>query len=197
MSKQKNQLVIYALIVVNVICYMIELRSSGGLGVSNQALIKMGANYGPLVLGGHQYYRLFTAMFLHLSLIHIVSNMVALICFANIARDIYNDFEFLVIYFLSGITGNIFSLIVHPMTISAGASTAIMGLLGCTLAMFALPKDKYNTSNIVEQAVILLIMNTVGVMGTNVDVAGHLGGFIAGLVLGLIFIAVKRIRKTV
>ena len=197
MSKQKNQLVIYALIIVNVICYMIELRSSGGLGVSNQALIKMGANYGPLVLGDHQYYRLFTAMFLHLSLIHIVSNMVALICFANIARDIYNDFEFLVIYFLSGIAGNIFSLIVHPMTISAGASTAIMGLLGCTLAMFALPKDKYNTSNVVEQAFILLIMNTVGVMGTNVDVAGHLGGFIAGLVLGLIFIAVKRIRRKI
>lgn len=195
-SIQRNQIIIYLIMLINVLVYIYEVRLSGSTTISQPVLIHMGANYAPAIQAG-QTWRLFTAMFLHLSLMHILSNMIALVCFANIARDIYNNFEFLVIYIVSGVVGNIVSLMFNPISISAGASTAIMGLLGCTLAMFALPKEDYNTQSVVQQAVFLLVINTVGVMGTNVDIAGHAGGALAGFVLGLIFIWIKRVRHTV
>lgn len=193
MHINKKNWLVYFIAVLNIAVYMVEVHFSQSLTINNNVLLALGANYAPAVAHG-QDWRLFTAMFLHLSFMHIVSNILSLIVFSSVVQDVYNNFEFIVIYIMSGIGGNLLSIYFQPNTISAGASTAIMGLVGCTLAMFALPKKDYNTDSVVEQAIFLLLLNTVSQAGTNVDIFGHLGGAITGFVIGLIFVLVKRTK---
>lgn len=194
--RYKSQYLVYLIMTINIVVYLLEVRSSGSFNINQRTLINFGANYGPAVFGAHQYYRLFSAMWIHLSLTHILFNMIALISFATIARSLYNDTEFLTIYLLGGIIGNIGSCFLQYGVVSAGASSAIMALCGSLLSFFFLPKNKYDTKSIVSQAIILLLLNTAGApMGT--DIWSHLFGFIGGFLIGTLFVFYKRIAKKV
>ena len=105
------------LIVINVAVFLILSM----LGDTEDAafMLQHGAMYEPFITEGQEYYRIFTCMFLHFGITHLMNNMVMLGALGwNLELEI-GKLRFIIIYFLSGIGGNILSLIA---AISAGES---------------------------------------------------------------------------
>ena len=106
-----------------------------GDSTSVQTLVTFGAKVNPLIADG-QYWRLVAPIFIHIGLMHLVFNSIALLTFGRIAEMIYGHTRFLAIYLVSGIAGVVLSYLLSR-GISAGASGAIFGL-GGALAVFFL-----------------------------------------------------------
>lgn len=123
------------LIVINVAVFLILSM----LGDTEDAafMLQHGAMYEPFITEGQEYYRIFTCMFLHFGITHLMNNMVMLGALGwNLELEI-GKLRFIIIYFLSGIGGNILSLIAAisagESAVSAGASGAVFGLMGALL----------------------------------------------------------------
>lgn len=188
--------ILFAMIIaLNVYVYYLELKFNNmNFTINDYTAIHFGASYGQLDFHG-QLYRLCTAMWVHLSLWHLVSNMLALWLFVKLVAPIYYTYQIILIYLLSGFFGTLISAIINPNIIAAGASTAISGLIGAMLGMIALPSDNsFNKASIINYGVQMLVLNTIGAIGTNVDIAGHAGGALAGFIISLIICLFKRHR---
>ena len=111
------------------------------LGATEDTLFMLehGAMYGPYVVEGHQYYRIFTCLFLHFGIEHLLNNMVLLGALGWNLELETGRIKFLIIYFISGLGGNLLSLWMNmstdKMVVSAGASGAIFGLMGALLCV--------------------------------------------------------------
>lgn len=156
-------------------------------------LVAWGANLRPAVLAG-QWWRLLTCCFLHIGIVHLVMNMYALLYIGLLLEPRLGRWRFLIAYLVSGIAGSIASAWWHQAGISAGASGAIFGMYGVFLALL--------TTGIIEKAArrVLLISMLVFV-GYNllnrqagVDHAAHLGGLVAGMLMGYMLMPRLRTR---
>ena len=127
-------------------------------------------------------------MFVHADQLHIFSNMVALLIFGAVVELSYSKLEFLVIYFSSGIIGNIFSLFLFsPYTISLGASGAIFGLLGAAFIVIALDEDK----TLIYLGLAYLAFFLLSSFQPEINLWAHLFGLIGGLGFGYLFMKNK------
>ena len=174
----------YGLIGILIVVFVIETLAGGS--EDPRTLINLGANYAPLVTQG-DYWRLFTANFLHIGLLHIGLNVYALYIVGMEAELFYGPVRFLVIYLLSGIAGALASY-AFTYGLSAGASTALFGLVGTLVAFFTRNRSVFGElgrARLGNLAFIILINLMLGVMpGSQIDNFGHVGGFIGGLTLG-------------
>ena len=107
-----------------------------------QTLVNLGANYAPRVTVLGEYWRLFTANFLHIGLMHLAFNLYALYIVGTEVEMFYGPARFLVIYLLTGLSGAIASY-AFTYGLSAGASTAIFGLIGTLVAFFIRNRDVF------------------------------------------------------
>lgn len=161
----------------------------GGLGGTSTPLHRWGAviGYASYVDGGPahgvaagEYYRLFTAMFLHYGLLHIALNMWALWVLGRQLEYALGPVRFLALYLLCGFGGNVaVYLFSAPNIPTAGASTAIFGLFGAFLPV--LRRLGRDTSALIPILVVNLVF-TLTVPG--ISIAGHLGGLASGVVIG-------------
>ena len=130
-----------------------------------------------------QIYRLFTSMFLHADIIHLFSNMLALLIFGTSVENNFYKYQFLLIYFVSGFLGNIFSLFLLPYdSISLGASGAIFGLIGAVFVFFA-REDK----SFIVFGLIYLVFFIFMSFAPGINLWAHLFGLLGGLILGYLF----------
>ena len=122
------------LIAGNLIVFGLMLNAGAGLLHSNNGVqLAWGANFGPATQDG-QWWRLGSALFLHFGLIHIVMNLWALWDGGQLVERIYGHLRFILIYFASGLFGNLLSLVVQGNeAVSGGASGAIFGIYGALL----------------------------------------------------------------
>ena len=152
-------------------------------------LIRWGANYGPKTTQG-QWWRMFTCMFLHIGVLHLLFNMVALWNVGAFMERLLGSTGFLVLYLLAGLLGSVASVAWNPFVVSAGASGAIFGLYGGLLAFLVRHRD-------LQQHAFLAALrtNTLAFLGYNVvfgfiiqgiDMAAHLGGLAGGFVCGFV-----------
>jgi rhomboid protease GluP len=151
-------------------------------------LIGWGANYGPLTAGG-QWWRLFASMFLHVGLFHLAMNMWALLSLGRLVERMLGTTAFFVAYLLSGWAGALLSVGLKPYTVSAGASGAIFGVYGVLLA-FILKESRsipvLALRPLRNSALFFIGFNLwIGVTNVRIDLAAHVGGFVAGLVSGV------------
>lgn len=138
---------------------------------------------GPVGVANGEWYRLLTAAFLHIDLLHLALNMFALWIFGSQLEPILGRSRFLTLYLLCGLAGSAASYAFLPTGHSAlGASGAIFGLVGATLVI--LRRLRYDISTTVTFLGLSLL---IGFMLPSIDWRGHLGGLVAGLVLGLAF----------
>jgi rhomboid protease GluP len=181
----------YTLVAVNIAFYIYTSIVGGSfISTSDEVLAFYGqANW--LVLRGW-YWQLFTAMFVHVNLVHLFGNMFFLIVFGLRAEELFGIMEYLTIYFSSGLAGNLLTLLFEPYTISAGASGAIFGLFGaCTIFL----RRTFGQS-ILGALLYSFFLLTLFSVSPNVNFLAHFGGLAVGLLAGYIF-AVRREKRVV
>ena len=185
--KIKKPIVTYTLIALNVIIFLfMYLFGAGSTDVLT--LLKFGANYAPLVKIG-EVWRLITSVFVHIGLIHLLCNMYSLYIIGPQLESFFGKIKFLFIYIISGIIGNLFSVLLTD-GISAGASGAIFGLFGALL-YFGYHYRIYLGTVIKSQVIPLIILNLmIGFMGSGIDNYAHIGGLVGGI-LSSIAVGVK------
>jgi rhomboid protease GluP len=179
--------VTYVMMGLLVVVFVIETLAGGGINGSQdpETLINLGANLGPLVTQG-EYWRLFTANFLHIGLMHIAFNLYALYIVGTEVEMFYGPWRFLVIYLLSGVSGAIASY-AFTYGLSAGASTAVFGLIGTLVAFFTRNRAVFgemSRTRLTNLIVVIAINLFYGLSVSFIDMWGHIGGFIGGLILG-------------
>lgn len=184
----KKSMLTYAIIALNMIFYVYTAILSGDFIVINYHVIRQYGQYNYFVLNGW-YWQLITAMFVHVNIVHLLGNMFFLLIFGLRAEELFAFEEYFAIYFLSGLAGNSLTLLFEPSMVSAGASGAIFGLFGaCTIYI----------KRAVGQSIIgallfsffLLMINS----GGNVNNLAHLGGLVAGLLIGYVLASRRKLR---
>ena len=163
---------------------------------TNQALIAWGANFLPFSLGEAPW-RLVTSLFLHIGFMHLLFNMFALYYFGQVAERMFGAVNFLALFLLSGVGGNLLNnfLGLHsvmagePPIISAGASGGIMGI-GMALLVAALTKTSFNNFalNFRSLLIVMAINLSYGFLVGGIDNASHVGGAIVGGLLGVVYV---------
>ncbi|HWR16655.1 MAG TPA: rhomboid family intramembrane serine protease [Terriglobales bacterium] len=150
-------------------------------------VVHWGANFGPLTLGT-QPWRLLTNVFLHLGIVHLITNMWALLVLGRLAEALYRRKSFLFVYLASGIAGSLASTFWNPIGVSAGASGALFGLAGALIATLIagkLPLPKKAVRPVLLTLLFWAALDLAyGFWKTGVDNAAHVGGLIAGAALG-------------
>jgi rhomboid protease GluP len=176
------------LLELNILVFVVMLlTSTGAASFDTSQLLAWGANYRPS-LHGLGLYRLISSQFIHGSILHLLNNMYALI-FAGIAlAPITRKVGLIACYLLAGLGGSVASAVVHPATVSVGASGSIFGLFGALLTLLALRDERIAQmrSFILVNVLIFVGLNLLlGSISTDIDNAAHLGGLATGIVLGL------------
>lgn len=185
--KQKKPIITYILMGICFVTFMLMYLLGNG-STDTMTLLNFGANYKPFVLAG-QYYRLLTCAFLHIGILHLVFNMYALYIIGSQIESFIGKWKYLCVYLFSAVTGSLMSLI-FSVSISAGASAAIFGLLG-SLLYFGYHYRVYLGTVIKSQIIPLIAINLIlGFIMTGVDNAAHIGGLIGG-VLATMAVGVK------
>lgn len=178
--KPKKPIITVSLIIINVIIFILMYI----LGKGSQdafTLIKFGAFQKDLILGG-EYYRLITSAFLHIGIFHLLFNCYALYVIGRQLESFLGKIKFLIIYLVSALCGSLMSMI-FPISISAGASGAIFGLLG-SLLYFGYNYRVYLGTVLKSQIIPLILINLIfGFMVSGINNAAHIGGLIGGILI--------------
>ncbi len=196
----KRPVITYMLIAMNVAVFIYEMS----LGRDLRSFV---ISYGVIpqnILAGTGLYTLFSSMFLHGDFWHILGNMLYLWIFGDNVEDTLGKFWFIVMYFLSGLVGSFAHILVSPgSTIpTIGASGAVSGVLGCYLLLFPkarvlalIPLGIFIRFTMLPAYIFLgfwIFLQLILGLGTAAGGAGvayfaHIGGFVIGILFGLIF----------
>ena len=188
-----------ALLVILLVVYGIEVWLAGAAslfsGPRSGVLVRMGASVGYACLpsgdligiGAGEPWRLFTAIFLHGSLIHLAMNAYALWAFGNIVEAELGKLRFLAIFFVGGLFASAASFVFGVPTIpGVGASGAIFAIFGAFVGYSWRRRDLAFYASRIRNAVTLIVINAVfSITVPGIDWRARAGGFVGGLVLGL------------
>lgn len=197
----------YLLLAINIAVYLwMVTHGVSPKDPTENDLLHYGANVTWLVLHG-QWYRLLTATFVHVGLIHLLTNMWCLWNLGMLGEPLVGPYGMLAVYLLTGIAGNllsmasnvVFTLRMHDpsylMQIGAGASGAVFGIAGILIVLLSnrrlpFPWEELRRlrSSVIKFALINLVigLGTLFVnVGIRIDNMAHIGGFLSGLALGV------------
>ena len=186
----KDYMPTYIIIAVSMAAYLYTSILSGNFVEMDYGVVRQYGQYNSFVLNGG-YWQLFTSMFVHVNIVHLLGNMIFLLIFGLRAEELFKIEEYLAVYFIPGLAGNLLTLLFGPNMVSAGASGAIFGLFGaCTI--YVRRAVGQSIFGALIYSFFLLMMST----GPNVNNLAHLGGLAVGLLIGYI-LARKRRDKIV
>jgi rhomboid protease GluP len=159
-----------------------------------EQILHWGANNGVLELHG-EWWRLLTATFLHIGIIHIGTNMWCLWNLGLLGEPLLGPFGIIAVYILTGVTGNLLSSAVSPGAIGAGASGAVFGIAGVLILLLNSPHLPFPRAelrrlrrSVIYFAVINLVIGGSTLLysgGIKIDNMAHLGGFLSGMAMGV------------
>lgn len=177
----KKPIVTYFLIAVNVLVYvaMTILQYAFHLD-QNLLLFVFGAKVNALIDAG-QVWRLISCMFLHSGIAHLLCNCYAIYIYGPIVERLYGRWRFILIYFISGLSGSILSYAFSPIA-SVGASGAIFGLIGCMFYFRERHPEIFKRIFGRTLFIVLGINLILGFIQTGIDIYGHIGGFLGGFI---------------
>ena len=198
----------YLLLGINVAVYLwMVLHGVSATLPNNMQLQHFGANSADLVLIHGQWYRLLTATFVHIGIIHIAMNMWCLWNLGLLGEPLLGPLGIVAVYVLTGVAGNLLSVawdvatanflhapLAAVSSIGAGASGAVFGITGILIVLLSnrkLPipwfELKRLRTSVVRFAAINLIIGASSIVlagSVRIDNSAHIGGFLAGLALG-------------
>ncbi|TAM57704.1 rhomboid family intramembrane serine protease [bacterium] len=168
------------LIAVNVLVFVAELLSGG---TQQGAVVQLGVEYGPAIATG-EWWRIVTAAFLHAGILHILFNMIALAQVGMVIELTFGAARMLLLYAVSLLAAGFSVLLFNYATPTLGASGAVFGLFGALLAL-GLRRGAAGRA-LVRQCLGIIVLNLVyGFAVAGISNAAHLGGLVAGFLLGL------------
>ena len=171
------------ILAINAIVFLAEIALGGA---SIEVLIRLGAMV-PLFVATGEYWRLVTAMFLHVGVIHLLLNSWGLFLFGSLIEGVFGSVRFVAIYLVTGFVASAASFAFGGLDrVAAGASGAIFGLLGAWLAYNWRRRELFMAQVNVRGALLLIAINLVlGFSVQGIDNTAHLGGLVAGVLAGL------------
>jgi membrane associated rhomboid family serine protease len=187
---ERTSIATYVLIGINLIVYgILAFQQQNFLmdsNVDSLAILHAGANLNPLTLGG-QPWRMITSMFLHFGILHLLVNMYALFSLGTLLEPAIGTVRYLLVYFFCGIAAGLASLIFNLYTPSAGASGALFGLFGYRLGAEVIGSfhDRQKLGAVFINFLIFVGINLYISTRVSVDMAGHIGGLVGGILLSL------------
>ena len=198
MSKNsKKYMPTYIIIALNIIVYICTSVLGGNFMETSYDVILHYGQVNFYVLYQGWYWQLFTSMFVHAGIVHLLGNMLFLLIFGLRAEEMFNIQEYLLIYFLSGLAGNLLSLAFGPYSapgilfVSVGASGAIFGVFGACI-IYIRRAIGQSIITALMYAFFLFMIN----IGPGVNFLAHLGGLAVGLLIGYALAATRRFRMT-
>jgi rhomboid protease GluP len=168
---------------INLIVFAVELALGGSTSID--VLVRMGAMV-PILVAQGEYWRLVTAMFLHVGLLHLAFNSFGLYLFGSLIEGVLGSARFIAIYLVTGVCAAAASFAFSPAgTAAAGASGAVFGLLGAWLAFNVRRRSLSLAQTNIQGALVLIGINlAMGFLLPGIDNLAHLGGLAAGVVAG-------------
>ncbi|MBP9639238.1 MAG: rhomboid family intramembrane serine protease [Enterococcus sp.] len=157
-----------------------------------------GSMFGPLIALNHEYWRFVTPIFIHYGLMHFAINSVILYYMGQQVEAIYGHGRFFLIYLLSGVMGNVLGFAFNDMNVqAAGASTSLFGIFGAFIVLGIHFKNNPGIQAMVRQFSLFIVLNLVfGLFDQTIDMYGHVGGLIGGILMGNIVALPMRVGKT-
>ena len=190
LSNPKKAYVVWALIAVNVLLFFVlEARGSTEDGYF---MFEHGAMLTSAIEIDHEYWRLFSAMFLHFGASHLFNNMLVLFAIGTMLENGIGHGRMAAVYLLSGLGANLFSHLLRVSAgeevLSAGASGAVFGLMGAMIyaGLFA---RSYIGALSFRQIIVMLILSLYHGVSEAVDDAAHLSGLAFGFLLAAVFLS--------
>lgn len=176
-------LLINSALYVATVLYSYKTSGSIGFDLDTNTLRLFGAKDPSIIVYG-EWWRLITAGFLHGGLLHILMNSWVLFDVGAQMEETFGTSRYLVVYFVSTITGYLASLWWAPNVASIGASAPIMGLVGAMIAHSVRDRSSYGAAlrKMYTRWVIYILI--FGLVLSGIDNAAHIGGLAGGFVVG-------------
>ncbi|MFT3678220.1 MAG: rhomboid family intramembrane serine protease [Chitinophagaceae bacterium] len=179
-------LVTYTIVALNVLVFVLmTIKGVHLFSPEAMQILDWGGNMSPRTLSG-EWWRLFTSIFVHVGIIHLVVNMLALFIAGIYLESLIGSWRFLLAYLCTGVFASLTSIWWHdPPLVSAGASGAIFGIYGVFLALLTtrlLPRSVRN--QLLASVMVMVAYNLVNGLKSGTDNAAHIGGLISGLLIG-------------
>ncbi len=178
----------HGILLVNVLVFLAMLSQGAGFWHTSTVVpLAWGANFGPATQDG-QWWRLFTALFIHFGLLHLGMNMWALRDVGRLVERLAGPWRFAALYVGSGVMGNLLSLVVQGnKAVSGGASGAIFGLYGALLVLLWSERRRVDPGEFRWlfglASIFIVLMLGLGWVIPGIDNAAHGGGLVAGALL--------------
>lgn len=182
------------IIIVNVLVFLYMLLF--GDIADMQYMYTHGANFWPDVFINHEFYRLLSCAFIHFDLQHIFNNMLVLAFVGDNLERALGKVKYLILYLAAAVCASLASdawfMYKGSYGISGGASGAVFGVVGALLVIVI--RNRGRLEDISTRQLMLFAGFSIyhGVTSAGIDNAAHLGGFLAGMLLGLLLYWKKR-----
>jgi membrane associated rhomboid family serine protease len=177
-------MVTYVLLWLNVAVAIGVALDGAGLGrdVFLSEIGRQGALFGPLVADG-EVWRIVTSGFLHAGLIHLLFNMYVLYILGTMVEPAIGRLRFVLIYFVSLLSGSLGVLLIDPNAPTVGASGAVFGLMGAAIVIMRSRGIDPMASGLPLWLGLNLVITFV-IPG--ISIGGHLGGLAGGVLVALV-----------
>jgi rhomboid protease GluP len=190
----------YILLAINVVVFgWMVFNGVSAKDPTTAQLIHYGATNSGYIILGHQWWRLLTATFVHVGLIHIATNMWCLWNLGLLGEPLLGPAGLIVVYLITGIAGNLLSLGSNVIgrdyvSVGAGASGAVFGIAGILIVLLSnkkLPIPAFELNRLRRSVIQFAVLNLIIGIGANftsivrIDNHAHIGGFLSGMALGV------------
>lgn len=171
---------------INILVFILMTVTGGSENIENllrfNAMSKIYVYYG-------EWWRLFCPIFIHIGIIHLLMNMYFLNSVGDTFESLYGSLNFLIIYLLCGIMGNLFTYAFGEITsVSAGASTSLYGLFGLALGIMFNYRDNEFLRQFGSSFIGIVALNIIySFMVPGIGITGHIGGLLGGFILAGFF----------
>lgn len=181
----------YVIIAMNVAAYVLTSVWGRDFMVTGDLPLEFLGQVNYHVIYDGWYWQLFTSMFVHADVVHIFGNMFFLLIFGLRAEELFDTKEYLLIYLMSGLAGNLLTLLptllMGSNMVSVGASGAIFGVFGAVI-IYVRRASSQSIISALMIAFLMLLLNA----GYGVNILAHLGGLVVGLMIGYLLATTKR-----
>ena len=178
------------LIAINVAVFVVQVLDGGGLWTGGP-LVSDGAVSAHPIAVDHEWWRLVTAGFLHIGLLHVGFNMILLSLLGNMLEPRMGSARFALLYFTALLGGSLGAVLLSPNAATVGASGAVFGLMGA--AVISTRRQGVNPWQ-TEIGMLLLFNLAFTFLVPHISVGGHVGGLAAGTVAGVLLLDAKGAR---